>query len=167
MRDYPARSEAATTLDRDAILAWLENANIGPNGEAIIRGLLRQRGELRQRLDQADKAVRSTAEDWQRKGMPLGRYFANYAAEMWCAEAGELRQALGLHHDAYRAAMERVNAVRVRQINVNRAAEAVCRALEIWNAEVEADNGGGDEWPAVEDALHAWRATQVDGQADG
>lgn len=72
-----------------------------------LAAVLADLGDLRQRVERAEKAVRSTAEDWSRKGMPLGRYFANYAADMWMREAGELRALLGMNPDAYRCAMER------------------------------------------------------------
>lgn len=78
-----------------------------PVDAADLTAVLRELGALRVRISQAEKAIRTTAEDWSKKGMPLGRIFANYAAEMWMAECGELRQLLGFNHDAMASAMQR------------------------------------------------------------
>ena len=57
----------------------------------VIEALLRERGVLRQRVSQAEKAMRTTVEDCRRQGLSFGRLLANYAAGMFERERDEAR----------------------------------------------------------------------------
>jgi hypothetical protein len=54
----------------------------------------KERGELRQRVQQAEKAARTTIEDCRRQGMSLGRALANYGAKMEAERAARLLHVL-------------------------------------------------------------------------
>lgn len=67
----------------------------------VIEALLRERGALRQRVSQAERAMQTTIEDCKRQGVSFGRLMANYAAGMFererdaaRAEVERLREAL-------------------------------------------------------------------------
>lgn len=98
-----------------------------PVDAADLTAVLRELGELRVRISQAEAAIRTTAEDWTKKGMPLGRVFANYAADLWMRECGELRQLLGFNHDAMASAMHRAR----RDNRATDEARAFRAALEV------------------------------------
>lgn len=62
-----------------------------------LREALRELGELRQRTQQQHKAILTVGEDWRKKGMPMGRIFANAAASAYRLENAGLRLALGMN----------------------------------------------------------------------
>lgn len=93
------RDAAAARAERDAELAkerrlWSEhNVRIveatgidvpvcGITPVEAVEQLKRERGELRQRVEQAEKATRVTIDECRRQGVSLGRSLANYAATM-------------------------------------------------------------------------------------
>lgn len=47
-----------------------------------LDAVTKERGELRQRVQQAEKAARTTIDDCRRQGVSLGRSLANYACKM-------------------------------------------------------------------------------------
>ena len=59
----------------------------------------KERGELRQRVEQAEKAARTTIEDCRRQGVSIGRSLANYACKM----ERERAEAAERERDAYKA----------------------------------------------------------------
>jgi hypothetical protein len=61
---------------------------------AEVERVLKERGELRQRVQQAEKAARETIEDCKRRGVSLGRILANYGYTMLERDNEALRSLL-------------------------------------------------------------------------
>ena len=57
-----------------------------------LDAVTKERGELRQRVQQAEKAARTTIDDCRRQGVSLGRSLANYACKMERGRAERMEQ---------------------------------------------------------------------------
>lgn len=147
--DQFQRDAVAARAERDAELAkerrlWSEhNVRIveatgidvpvcGITPVEAVEQLKRERGELRQRVEQAEKAARVTIDECRRQGVSLGRSLANYAATMERerAERAEADAAAArAERDRVRLSLQqRVTQTRLHSESVNGNCTTACLA---------------------------------------
>lgn len=74
--------EAGRCGDRRLAVEERETLQAWDTLRSQLDAVTKERGELRQRVQQAEKAARTTIDDCRRQGVSLGRSLANYACKM-------------------------------------------------------------------------------------
>ncbi len=80
-----------------------------------VETLTAERGQLRQRVEQAEKAAKVTIEDCRRQGVSLGRGLANYGYQMAQDELAALRAEVARLEAAIRWALGETDEFRSRE----------------------------------------------------